>query len=1472
MASHWKTEKGSEHTEFLPLNGGPHGHILDMMLLARLIMLLVGDESAMHLLIPCLYDMVWTRNRHFELTAEVIASAAHIYAQVAGACAIGGNRWGFDSAVGTLLKMHKFPQSDVSSAMLHGVQKPTTSQPRISGLCPGALAKALNSLSKLLSYAQASFKNDWMSRLLSLYSDFALMLPNDSYAEDLGSLLPAISSMLVSKNTNRHSKSSSISGGDLSLDALADIQNMNRDMESKIRLLWLTSSFWDFGGILESSDNRSEGKWPVEWEKALATIAASSESFLLGLEQQPSDSYLEALSAEYEPFLKQFTERDSLKWLMDSLMFLMGDSLENASTSLPAPLAAHVLAIGYMGAVHTKNYLHAINIIGSSSPLAGIVAILQSTSRNSVAYPWFIGILDTLYSSTTTQVKVLSTSNLLQERVNMLVAAKDNVSLLTKSLVVKNTSNDLAVHISALLDEFLTSFPALLFRKEMFEVALWAVAEQEIINAGQNYDVLASTTFFGTSSLALKHMLSLVSKAAKLAPHVCEAVIMEEMRLLAGRSGRHSNIAAQIFPQIMKALQDGRTSCSLPDVTGSFKGLVAWTSKIQAVGTVNGMLEGLKNMHTEDEVVQRCAEKILVALKCHSSDEEIGWLATEAAAAIVSQSTDAEETFGMLNLIRLIAWLPISRFTLHIMQVSISVWHWIIASVKERLQNILLEEISAAWVAGVSSKVGIFSAGSRSNDKEPINLLEQIKAHHGWIVFFAELYNTQKHTPFSSGLDDVLLRILSTSFGEGSSNQLTKHPAAISAYFRLVTLGITFSSRSHSFKDVNISEKVYSNAISALLAWFEQPMRWFEAARNETMQSVNSINDLLVAFREISKTGLHGKVEFSMTHEDSIKSNKLSVLINKLLEDEKERLTVWLDPLDQDDRGTKKPRSLSLKEWAEAAEYSWNISPSFALGLANRYPSVSVLQERIAELVYENAGDPAVQEVATASKFLVLSLFQKSKPDHFVHLSSWAPAPLDLSMFLLSGISGRRPEVRSYVVRSISSCDPKDVAFYLPQLVQTLRCDPDGIIEGLLVNLASRSSYFSYLLVCQLASEGTPPDEAFAPVVKRSNWSPPEDTGLWSIADEMRDRLWDNLHGPIRDHLDAQLKFFDEVTSVSGKLYPVPKEERKGAAVEFLSRIKLPREDLFMPTDPHSRIISIRPESATPMQSAAKCPFLAAFDVERETPSSSIECLTEAAIFKVGDDCRQDVLALQVLSLLKKQFNSAGLSLNLVPYNVVPTGYECGVIEVVPNAKSRAQLGQLTDGGLFEIFQREFGLPGSKRFETARLAFIESSAAYAVASYLLQAKDRHNGNIMLDNKGNIVHIDFGFILGISPGGNMGFESAAFKLSYEMTQLLDPGNTRKSPEFLLFQELCVKGFLAARTKVDSIVATVSMMEKSGLPCFGYRSPVESLRKRFHLEMSYSEAAAWMKQLISDAYDKWTTGVYDLIQYYQNAIPK
>ena len=52
----------------------------------------------------------------------------------------------------------------------------------------------------------------------------------------------------------------------------------------------------------------------------------------------------------------------------------------------------------------------------------------------------------------------------------------------------------------------------------------------------------------------------------------------------------------------------------------------------------------------------------------------------------------------------------------------------------------------------------------------------------------------------------------------------------------------------------------------------------------------------------------------------------------------------------------------------------------------------------------------------------------------------------------------------------------------------------------------------------------------------------------------------------------------------------------------------------------------------------------------------------------------------------------------------------------------------------------------------------------------MKLKDRHNGNILIDKKGRIIHIDFGFLFGMSPGG-VNFEISPFKLTSEYVELM-----------------------------------------------------------------------------------------------------
>ena len=140
--------------------------------------------------------------------------------------------------------------------------------------------------------------------------------------------------------------------------------------------------------------------------------------------------------------------------------------------------------------------------------------------------------------------------------------------------------------------------------------------------------------------------------------------------------------------------------------------------------------------------------------------------------------------------------------------------------------------------------------------------------------------------------------------------------------------------------------------------------------------------------------------------------------------------------------------------------------------------------------------------------------------------------------------------------------------------------------------------------------------------------------------------------------------------------------------------------------------------------------------------------------------------------------------------------------------------------------------------------------------------------MLIDTFGHICHIDYGFILGISPGGNLGFETASFKLTPEMIELL---GGLKSDTFIRFVQTTVRGFLVARRLMAPLLSIVASFADSSLPCFSYTDDnLSRMLGRFFPDKSDTEAAEIMENLIYDAANKWTTNYYDLVQKVQNKI--
>eukprot|EP00356_Strombidium_inclinatum_P001737 CAMPEP_0170511186 /NCGR_PEP_ID=MMETSP0208-20121228/66167_1 /TAXON_ID=197538 /ORGANISM="Strombidium inclinatum, Strain S3" /LENGTH=219 /DNA_ID=CAMNT_0010794703 /DNA_START=2067 /DNA_END=2722 /DNA_ORIENTATION=- len=202
-------------------------------------------------------------------------------------------------------------------------------------------------------------------------------------------------------------------------------------------------------------------------------------------------------------------------------------------------------------------------------------------------------------------------------------------------------------------------------------------------------------------------------------------------------------------------------------------------------------------------------------------------------------------------------------------------------------------------------------------------------------------------------------------------------------------------------------------------------------------------------------------------------------------------------------------------------------------------------------------------------------------------------------------------------------------------------------------------------------------------------------------------------------------------------------------------------------------------------------------------------------------------------------FKRRKLKLRLTPYEIISTGENCGLVEFLPDSLSidyiKKKLHQITgkEQDLAYFYKLRFANPAEphweKKFKAAINNLADSLAAYSLVSYILQIKDRHNANILVNiNDGRLVHIDFGFILS---SRLLNFETAPFKITSDIIGLL---GGIEGAGFKRFRDQMVEGFQALHQDNEKIVILVQMIGESqkDLPCFkvGVAETIHELKKR------------------------------------------
>ncbi|XP_048097528.1 phosphatidylinositol 4,5-bisphosphate 3-kinase catalytic subunit gamma isoform [Alosa alosa] len=457
-------------------------------------------------------------------------------------------------------------------------------------------------------------------------------------------------------------------------------------------------------------------------------------------------------------------------------------------------------------------------------------------------------------------------------------------------------------------------------------------------------------------------------------------------------------------------------------------------------------------------------------------------------------------------------------------------------------------------------------------------------------------------------------------------------------------------------------------------------------------------------------------------------------------------------------------------------------------------------------------------------------------------LGHWEPHDLELPVALeLLSVGFADERVRGLAVQRLELLSNEEVLRYLLQLVQTLKVEPyhDSCLARFLLRRALRSKRIGHFFFWFLRSEvaGCPFFRERMAVILEAYLMGCGQSMLSSFQQQVL--VVDNLHN---------------VASAVKRLYPDKSDLPPTAAQklqDLLQSCHFP-PDFQVPFDPRIRAGQIQLNRCKIMASKKKPLWLEFSGVDSQATTGP----PVGIIFKEGDDLRQDMLVIQTLKVMDSIWQERSLNLNLVPYGCISTGHNIGMIEIVRDAVTIAAV-QRSQGGtkgafkndaLFEWLKDKCPLQGIHYQAMER--FVNSCAGYCVATYVLGIGDRHNDNIMITDKGNLFHIDFGHILGNTKSFlGMNRERVPFVLTPDFLYVMGRVKGRSSLYFQRFRDICIEAYLSLRSQSRLLVTLFSLMLLTGIPELSAAQDMRYLRTALQEECGEEEARGHFLQQIT-----------------------